>query len=75
MDAYLQYAKELKLDVDTFKSDVQGNKYANKIQKDLDDGGLAGVNATPTFYINGVKQEGGLKYNDFKTKIDEALKK
>jgi protein-disulfide isomerase len=75
MDYFMEYAKDLKLDTDKFKSDVTNNKYANKIQKDIDDGNALSVNATPTFFINGVMQQGGLAYNDFKAKIDDALKK
>ncbi|MGI8419890.1 MAG: DsbA family protein [Candidatus Levyibacteriota bacterium] len=74
MDYYMQYAKELKLDTDKFKSDVASSKYAAKIQQDIDDGNALNVQATPTFFINGVMQEGGLSYNDFKAKIDDALK-
>ncbi|MGH7203615.1 MAG: DsbA family protein [Candidatus Levyibacteriota bacterium] len=75
LDYFMEYAKQLKLDTDKFKSDVTGNKYANKIQQDMQDGNTLNVEATPTFFINGVKQEGGLPYADFKAKIDDALKK
>ncbi len=75
LDQFTQYAKELKLDEAKFKSDVEGKKYAKKIEKDVSDGYAVGVNSTPTFFINGVKQEGGLPYNEFKEKIDAALAK
>lgn len=75
MQFFMGYAKELKLDMEKFETEVKENKYEKKIQQDLNDGTAAGVNATPTFFINGVLQRGGLSYNDFKTKIDEALKK
>lgn len=68
------YAEELKLDMDKFKSDVENKTYGKKIDQDISDGNAAGVEATPTFYINGVKQSGGLPYDEFKKKIDEALK-
>lgn len=73
MDYFMQYAKALHLDVNKFKADVTSNKFANKIQKDVSDGYAIGVNATPTFYLNGVPIEGGLPYNDFKAKVDQAL--
>lgn len=75
MDYFITYAKELKLDVDKFKKDVESKKYNNKIQQDISDGNTAGVNSTPTFYINGVRQVGVLPFNEFKAKIDEELKK
>ena len=68
------YAESLKLDMDKFKSDVEGHKYEKRVQQDVSDGGSAGVDATPTFYINGVKHSGGLPYDEFKKKIDDALK-
>lgn len=74
MDYFIQYAKALKLDVDKFTSDVQNKKYAKKIQKDIDDGYAVEVNSTPTFFINGVMQQPGMSYNDFKNAIDQALK-
>lgn len=70
----MQYAEKLKLDMNKFKSDVESNKYEAKIQQDISDGNTGGVEATPTFYINGVKITGGLPYNEFKKKIDDALK-
>ena len=70
-----QYAKALRLDMNKFNNDVKNNKYKEKIQKDINDGYAVGVNATPTFYLNGVAIQGGLPYNDFKAKIDDALNK
>ncbi len=75
MNYFTQYAKALRLDMNKFKSDVTSKKFANKIQKDVNDGYAVGVNATPTFFLNGVAIQGGLPYNDFKARIDQALKK
>ena len=74
MDYFTKYAQGLHLNMNKFKSDVQSKKYAGKIQQDQNDGNTLGVNATPTFYINGVQQVGGLPYSDFKSKIDAAIK-
>jgi len=73
MDYFTQYAKALHLDMNKFTSDVKGNKYAAKIQADINDGYAVNVNATPTFFLNGVPIQGGLPYNDFKSRIDQAL--
>jgi protein-disulfide isomerase len=75
MSYFTQYAKALRLDMNKWTSDVKSSKYKNKIQKDIDDGYAVGVNATPTFFLNGVPIQGGLPYNDFKSKIDDQLKK
>ena len=73
-DHFINYAKEIKLDIDKFEKDVKDKKYESRINKDIADGNSLGVNSTPTFFINGVIQPGGLPYNQFKSKIDEALK-
>ena len=70
-----KYAKELDLDIEKFNYDIKDKKYESKIKADQTDGNALGVNSTPTFFINGVMQPGGLPYDQFKTKIDEALQK
>ncbi|HWY80107.1 MAG TPA: thioredoxin domain-containing protein [Candidatus Sulfotelmatobacter sp.] len=74
MDYFIQYAQVLHLDINKFKSEVTNKKYTNKIQQDLNDGYAVGINATPTFYLNGVQIQGVLQYNDFKSKIDQTFK-
>lgn len=73
MEVFEQYAKNIGLDVEKFKSDVNSKKYDSKIQKDISDGNAVGVNATPTFFLNGEKITGGLPYDQFKAKIEAAL--
>lgn len=73
MQYFTQYAKALHLDMNKFTADVNGKKYASKIQQDINDGYAVGVNATPTFFLNGVPIQGGLPYSDFKSRIDAAL--
>lgn len=73
IDLFVSYANDLGLDVEKFKKDVLANKFSDEINQDLADGALAGVNATPTFYINGIKFEGSQNYNDFKNIIDPIL--
>lgn len=70
---FMLYAKKLKLDEVKFEQEVKENKYKAKIEKDVSDGNASGVNATPTFYINGVQQTGGMPFNEFKEKIDKEL--
>lgn len=70
-----KYASELDLDLDKFRADMKDKKYEDKINKDKADGNALGVSSTPTFFINGQLQAGGLPYDQFKEKIDEAAKK
>ena len=73
IDIYMKYAKTIGLDAEKFKKDVESKKFEAKIKKDIADGDAVAVQATPTFFIHGVKQTGGLPYNEFKAKIDSAL--
>jgi protein-disulfide isomerase len=70
---FMTYAKALHLNLKQFESDVKSKKYAKVIQQDVNDGYAAGVNATPTFYLNGVPMVGVLPYSDFQTAIDKDL--
>lgn len=71
---FKKYAKNIGLDVDAVIEAIKTNKYEDIIQKDIADGNSIGVAATPTFILNGEKITGGLPYDEFKAKIDAALK-
>jgi protein-disulfide isomerase len=75
MEYFTQYAKALRLDMDKFAADLKSNKYEKQIQNDTSDGYAVGVNATPTFFVNGVPVQGGVTYDELKEKIDDALTK
>lgn len=74
-EMFISYAKELGLNIDQFTQSLEEKKYLNIIQRDIADANELGVNSTPTFYINGTKQAGGLSLDKFKEKIDAELKK
>ncbi len=79
---FVSYATELGLNGTKFESDLSSDSIAQKIKFDQALGNKAGVNATPTFYINGtilpetvlqdVQQGNGDKLRDA---IDAALTK
>jgi protein-disulfide isomerase len=73
VDIFVQYAKDLGLNADQFKKDLVEHKFDNQITKGMTDGNAAGVNSTPTFYINGLKQVGIPSFAEFKSLIDSAL--
>lgn len=75
LEIFVGYAQELGLDTNKFQQDVKDNKFSAKIQRDKSDGEAIGVNATPTFFINGEKITGVPSLADFKTKIDNLLNK
>lgn len=75
LDIFLVYAKEIEIDTNKFKETIQNNKFAIKIQNDINDGNNLSVNATPTLFINSQKLEGIPSYNQLKNIIDSELNK
>ena len=53
------YAQALGLDVDRFVLDLEQRTYEPKVREDFMSGVRSGVNGTPTFFINGVRHNGG----------------
>jgi protein-disulfide isomerase len=48
-----ELAKELKLDINRFNSDIKTRKFKEHVRKDFMGGAKSGVNGTPTLFING----------------------
>lgn len=69
---FIGYAKDIGLDVAKFTSDLKSPALLEHIQADLESGRIAGINATPTFFINGKAIINPKTYADFKKLIDEA---
>jgi protein-disulfide isomerase len=65
------YAEKLGLDMEKFAKDYDSKETADKIQLSLKSGLKAGVDSTPTFYLNGKKIQ-PKNYDEFKKLIDEA---
>lgn len=57
-DKLVQIAKDLNLDLDKFARDLDSDPVRQKVLNDQSDGNTLGVNATPTFYVNGKKLVG-----------------
>lgn len=67
------FAKDLGLDQEKFKQDM--DKSWDNIQSDYALGNENAVNSTPTFFINGKRQAGGLTFEAFQKLIDEEAAK
>lgn len=57
----LFYAKNIGLDLDKFKDDIQEPALLAKVEADFESGIRSGVNRTPSFFVNGQKYNGRLK--------------
>lgn len=71
-DLFVQYARELGLDMDKFTGALDNPAYREKVERDRADGVALGVTGTPTFFVNGqwIAQP---SYNALKSAIDRAL--
>jgi len=58
-------ARDLKLDEDKFNNCLDQEKYKDKVLKQLVAGEQAGVNGTPTIFINGEIFPGAYPLDDF----------
>ena len=67
------YGAELGLDATTFNRCVEKKERYGLLDKTGAEGHARGVNATPTFFINGQKIEGAAAYEVFKAQIDSLL--
>lgn len=55
----LTYADALGLDVDRFAKELAADIHGSKVHEDFRSGILSGVNGTPTFFVNGLRHDGG----------------
>lgn len=65
---FVNYAKELKLDLEKFKKDIDSSEVKNKVAEDLKDADQMGISSTPTFFLNGQKVNVN-SYDEFKTML------
>ena len=72
-DKFVEYAGSLGLDTARFEDDLDNSEIKSKIQADVDSGIKSGVNATPTFFVNGVKISGPQSLEDFRQVLNNAL--
>jgi protein-disulfide isomerase len=69
----LEYATALRLDVETFASELQRHVHAPRVREDFMGGVRSGVNGTPTFYVNGRRHEGAPDLPSLSRSIEAAL--
>jgi protein-disulfide isomerase len=72
-DAFLQYATDLKLNVDTFTQCYDNAQHQAEVSQDYNDAEALGVGGTPTFFINGKILVGAQPYTSFQKIIEDEL--
>lgn len=74
-DILFGYAKDLGLDLDKFKIDLEDSKTKQFINAQADKATAIGVNSTPTFFVNEINIQNPRSYEDFKKIIQDELTK
>ena len=70
---FAKYAQDIDLDLARFQTDVASDEIKAKIENDYQSGVKAGVNSTPSFFLNGKKINNPRNYDEFKNAIEQAL--
>lgn len=71
-EMFLQYTRELKLDLDKYESDLESAEVRERVKNDYQGGLTHGINSTPTFFLNGHRVHPN-NYGEFKNIIQRAL--
>jgi protein-disulfide isomerase len=71
----LAWAKEIGLDMKRFTADLDSDAIRKAVLRDQADGDTAGVEGTPTVFLNGQKYNGDLAPDAIKPVIDGELKR
>jgi protein-disulfide isomerase len=66
-------AKDIGLDVAKFRQDMASETVKARVQKDRSDGAAAGIEATPTLYINGREYTDGRDSDSLREWIKDAI--
>jgi len=70
---FAKYAQDIDLDLARFQTDVASDEIKAKIENDYKSGVKAGVDSTPSFFLNGKKINNPRNYDEFKNAIEQAL--
>ena len=74
-ELYLEIAKDLKLDIEKFQSDIASEAAAKAIQADLQLSGELGLSGTPTFFVNGQKLSGAISLESMEAELKKITTK
>jgi protein-disulfide isomerase len=68
-----EYARQIGLDGDAVKGEVEAHVYAPRLQEDLASGVRSGVNGTPTLFVNDLRHVGGYALEGLVKEIEHLL--
>jgi protein-disulfide isomerase len=73
-ETFVKLAQEMGMDVARFEKDMASDEVKKAVEKDVDDGERAGVQGTPTIFINGQRYNGPITLDYLKQIFDGMLK-
>ena len=74
-DFLIGYAKDMNLDVKQFTADLDNEDLKKRINNDVTDGNVLGINATPTFFLNNVQITNPASVAEFDALVKAAIDK
>ena len=72
-DQFVAFAEALELNVEQFKADLDSKEVKDRVEADFDSANNAGLNGTPSFFINGAPIENPRSYEAFAGLLKNAL--
>ncbi len=75
MDNLKKYAAAIGLNTSAFNTCLDSGKYVSTVKQQAAEGQQRGVTGTPTFFVNGQKQEGVIPADQLSKMIDAAQPK
>ena len=73
-DRIFTWAKEIGLDMKRFEAEINPRRYAARVASEEKEGEKAGVEGTPTFFINGKRLNAAFELNTVAPLIADELK-
>jgi len=67
------YASQLGLDVERFREDINSDEVKNRVSEDYQEGVSAGIDSTPTFYVNGKRIQSPSGSEEFREILNKAI--
>lgn len=74
-DVFTGYAKTLGMNTDQFAKDIDSDAVKKKIDADVADATALGIDATPTFFLGGVKLDNPASLADFESLLRAEIQK
>ncbi len=73
-ELYEALAERLQLPIEDLRTSLEEGEFKARVRADFAGGVRSGVNGTPTFFINGKRNNGSFDYGSLVAAIDTALK-